>query len=211
MGVTGYRIYRNNGLLLTTNSLTYSDTTVAASTTYSYTVAATDGRNVSGLSAAVSVTTPAGSAANLVTNGAFDSGVANWTFYTSGQGSFTTASAGYQGNSASIRITQAGSNVQLFQTGITLKPKTSYTITFAAKASANRTIGIRLLQNVSPYTVYGLDQTVNLTTSWQMYTLTFNTNNLSSTVSDGRLASTINSAGAAGDQCYLDSVVIAGK
>ena len=56
--VTGYRVYRNGGLIATVNALTYSDTNLAAATTYSYTVAAVDGAgNVSSASAAVSAKT----------------------------------------------------------------------------------------------------------------------------------------------------------
>jgi chitodextrinase len=61
VGVTGYTIYRNGAALATVSgsTLTYSDTTVASITTYSYTVDAFDAAgNHSAQSAAVSVTTP---------------------------------------------------------------------------------------------------------------------------------------------------------
>ncbi len=62
VGVTGYRIYRNGPRIATVagNALTYSDTSVAAATSYSYTVDAIDAAgNNSALSAPASVTTPA--------------------------------------------------------------------------------------------------------------------------------------------------------
>jgi len=45
VGVTGYRVYRNGTLrtTLTGSATTFSDTTVTANTTYSYTVSAIDG------------------------------------------------------------------------------------------------------------------------------------------------------------------------
>jgi len=60
-GVTGYRVYRNGVLLATVGDVTtYQDTTVIASTTYSYTAQALDGAgNSSAQSVAVIVTTPA--------------------------------------------------------------------------------------------------------------------------------------------------------
>lgn len=61
VGVTGYRIFRNGSTtpLATPTATTYSDTTVVASTAYSYTVRAFDAAgNVSGLSGAGSATTP---------------------------------------------------------------------------------------------------------------------------------------------------------
>ncbi len=62
VGVTAYKVYRNASLIATVAAPTtsYTDSTVAASTTYSYTVAAEDGAgNPSAQSVALSVTTPA--------------------------------------------------------------------------------------------------------------------------------------------------------
>lgn len=62
VGVTGYRVLRNGSLLTTTggSTLTYTDTTAAASTAYTYSVVAVDAAgNASGAGAAPSVTTPA--------------------------------------------------------------------------------------------------------------------------------------------------------
>ena len=60
-GVTGYRVLRDGTLLTTTGAVTsYTDSTVAAATTHSYTVAARDGAgNVSGVSPSSTATTPA--------------------------------------------------------------------------------------------------------------------------------------------------------
>ncbi len=59
IGVSGYRIYRNGGLIGTSSTTSYADTTVAGTTTYSYRVSAYDtAGNESGQSAAVAVTTP---------------------------------------------------------------------------------------------------------------------------------------------------------
>jgi chitodextrinase len=56
--VAGYRIYRNNTQIGTATGTSYSDTGLAANTTYSYTVSAYDpAGNVSAQSAAVSATT----------------------------------------------------------------------------------------------------------------------------------------------------------
>jgi hypothetical protein len=60
VGVSGYYVYRNGALIATVASATaYTDSTAAPSTTYSYTLKAFDAAaNVSGVSAAASVTTP---------------------------------------------------------------------------------------------------------------------------------------------------------
>ncbi|MDF2460794.1 MAG: glycoside hydrolase family 48 [Candidatus Saccharibacteria bacterium] len=58
VGVTGYRVYRNNVLRTTQTGLTYTDTGLTMSTTYSYTVSAIDAAgNESAKTAALSVTT----------------------------------------------------------------------------------------------------------------------------------------------------------
>jgi fibronectin type 3 domain-containing protein len=85
-GVANYSVARNGTPLGTATSTSYSDTTAAPGTTYSYTVSATDNAgNVSAASAAVGATTPAtsplsagtpvitrqASASNAITSGSF--------------------------------------------------------------------------------------------------------------------------------------------
>jgi chitodextrinase len=58
-GVAGYRVFRNGAQVGEVAGTSFTDTTVAASTTYSYTVKAFDGAgNVSEASAPLTVTTP---------------------------------------------------------------------------------------------------------------------------------------------------------
>ena len=123
---------------------------------------------------------------NLVTNGEFDNGISDWTFYnnTSGNHSKSVVSnAGLSGTSAA-KITlnsAAGSNdsdIQFYRnTGNLLNGKT-YEITFKAKASGNRTMRVGVLSNLSPWTNFSSD-IVNLTTSAQDFgplEFTMNTN-----------------------------------
>jgi chitodextrinase len=61
VGVTGYDVYRAGALIASTVGTTYSNTGLAASTTYSYTIKAKDAAgNVSAASSAASATTQAG-------------------------------------------------------------------------------------------------------------------------------------------------------
>ncbi|MBI3774383.1 MAG: hypothetical protein HY273_02315 [Gammaproteobacteria bacterium] len=62
VGVTGYRIYRNGSLIMSTAATSYSNTGLTAATNYSYTVAAYDAaNNVSNQTSAVQAMTLAGS------------------------------------------------------------------------------------------------------------------------------------------------------
>jgi N-acetylglucosamine-6-sulfatase len=65
VGVTGYKIYRNGSILITTSGTSYSDTGLTPSTTYSYSVAARDSAgNTSVQSSPASATTLAGTSDN---------------------------------------------------------------------------------------------------------------------------------------------------
>src|SRR5579871_1822248 len=67
VGVAGYRVFRNGGLAGTVTSLSFSDSGLAASTTYTYTVAAFDAAgNVSGQSSAATATTPVAAVVSAV-------------------------------------------------------------------------------------------------------------------------------------------------
>src|SRR5207302_322985 len=60
VGVSGYRVYRGGTQIGTPSTTSFTDTSVSASTTYSYTVAAYDAAgNVSAQSSPASATTPA--------------------------------------------------------------------------------------------------------------------------------------------------------
>src|SRR6185503_9582809 len=69
-GLKDYRVYRDNTLLATVTGTSYSDTTVAPSTQYSYQISARDNaNNESARSTAFAVTTPADTTAPSVPAG----------------------------------------------------------------------------------------------------------------------------------------------
>ena len=94
VGVTGYKVYRGGALIGTSPSNSYSDSGLAVSTAYSYTVAAYDAAgNTSGQSAAASATTQAstvgsvGTVSNLSAAGLGANGVTlSFTEVTDGAG-----------------------------------------------------------------------------------------------------------------------------
>ena len=144
---------------------------------------------------------------NLIKNPGFESGRKGWIFYTNGTGRFDIISPGFEGNNASeIRIIRGGSNVQLYQKGLTLKPNTHYRLSFAAKSSSGHDVAVVLLKHGSPYTKYGLGQNFNLTEDWQTFTTEFDTKNFNMKVNDGRLMFYLAPFAKAGDKYYFDSV-----
>jgi YVTN family beta-propeller protein len=105
--VAGYRIYRNGTVLTTTTATTYTDNSVAASTAYTYRVAAYDNAspaNESAQSTQVPVTTPAqaGTVIRVNTGGPqyTDSAGQVWAAdFGYNTGNITTVSAGIAGTS----------------------------------------------------------------------------------------------------------------
>ena len=144
---------------------------------------------------------------NLIKNPGFESGKQNWIFYTNGTGKFNIISPGFEGNNASeIKLGKVGSNMQLYQKGLTLKPNTHYRLSFAAKSSKGHDVRVVLLKHGSPYTNYGLKQNFNLTKDWQTFTTEFDTKHFTSTVNDGRLMFYLAPFAKSGDKYYFDSV-----
>ena len=73
---------------------------------------------------------------NLIKNPGFESGTSPWLFYTNGTGKFTATPPGYEGSkSAKIVLYTGGTNIQLYQKGISLEPKTRYRLSFAANST----------------------------------------------------------------------------
>ena len=145
--------------------------------------------------------------ANLLTNPGFESGTANWVFYTDATGSYTAISPGYVGNNtAKISLNTLGINMQLYQSGISLEPNTSYRFTASAYSNTGHDILIKLFKSTSPSTEYGLSYAPNLTASWQTFTQEFTTSGFSGNVSDGRLRFYFPGLASAGDVYYLDDL-----
>jgi beta-glucanase (GH16 family) len=148
---------------------------------------------------------------NLIQNPSFETTGTNWLnpwSFKTVSGAKATISQDSKNKidgsyAANISVTKSNTNpwyVQLMQGGININSGRIYTISFWAKASKNRAISVILQQNYSPYNEY-LDQTVNLTTSWAQYNLTF-----VPSVSDTMLFS-FNTAKATGN-VWIDKVSI---
>ena len=124
VGVTGYTVFRNGTQVASVSGTSYTDTSVAASTTYSYTVQAFDAAaNMSAVSSALAVTTPGATTACAVSFTIANANtVVGQNLYvvgsTSALGSWTPA------NGFALTIQGSGANVPWTGT-VSLPPNTS--------------------------------------------------------------------------------------
>ena len=144
---------------------------------------------------------------NLIKNPGFESGTIPWLFHTNGTGTFTATSPGYEGTKAAkLVLNTIGTNIQLSQTGITLEENTRYRLSFASYSTTGNDLRIVLFKHISPYTEYGLNQTFDIGTNWQIFTTEFTTENFTGMVNDGRFMIWLAPFAIAGDTYYIDDV-----
>lgn len=85
---------------------------------------------------------------------------------------------------------------------------TRYRLTFSAYSNTGHDVTVRILKHVSPYTAYMLDLTANLGTSWQTFFTEFTSSGFTGMVNDGRLMFWLAPYAAAGDNYYIDNVIL---
>jgi len=146
---------------------------------------------------------------NILINPNFESGKSPWGFYTNGTGGFDISGPAYEGsNAARITLTTTGTNMQFFQKDVTLEPNTEYELKFAAYSNSGANLKVFLHKNTSPYTNYGLNSFVDLTTSWAVHTIRFTTDNFSTPTTDTRLRFWFVNYASNGDEYWIDDVVL---
>jgi lysophospholipase L1-like esterase len=147
---------------------------------------------------------------NIVPNPGFESGTAPWLFYTNGAGSFAREDldAG-SGHAAHISIVRKGTNVQLYQPGLKLQPFTRYRLSFTARSNRVQEFFVSLHKHGAPYNSYGFgDAPFRLEGDWVRYSFSFVTSGFSGTATDGRLRFAFDPNNAAGDEYWIDDVVM---
>ncbi len=144
----------------------------------------------------------------LLENNGFENGIPPWVFYSNGRATFTNAAAGVASCHAAevIIASPAGTNRQLYQTGMVLEPLTRYRLSFSAYSTTGHDLAVVLQRHTSPFTIYGLYWNVDLGTSWQQFVKEFVTGGFTTITENGRLRFSF--AGAAGDHFYVDDVIL---
>jgi hypothetical protein len=136
------------------------------------------------------------SGTELVTNGDFQAGSANWLNADAAITSYFAVDVASAGDVWSVNLSQV----------MTLTPATSYEVSFKAKGSVARDMVAGLGLNASPYSA--ATETVSLTTEWQTFTYTITT-----TTADGVDFGDANSRvlfdmGGAVGQVWIDDVSV---
>ncbi|MCB0121637.1 MAG: carbohydrate binding domain-containing protein, partial [Caldilineaceae bacterium] len=145
---------------------------------------------------------------NLVVNGGFENGQIAWKFYSDGAGSFVLSGPAAEcDNATRLQIDASAKNIQLYQRGIQIQPNTQYRLSFAAYSSTGHDIALYLHNHHAPYNNYGLQmERVDLTTTWQRFTVDFTTPAFSGRVTDARLRFWMAPFAQAGDLYWIDDV-----
>lgn len=123
-----------------------------------------------------------GGGPNLITNGGFEQGFSGWYLWVDQDGQAgatdatdsTIAAEGHQ--SAQISVTSAASadwHINLSQGNLPFTAATNYRLQFWARASVPAVISVDTEGGPPDYRNYGLYTQVSLTTTWQLYTLSF--------------------------------------
>jgi uncharacterized protein (TIGR03437 family) len=123
-----------------------------------------------------------GSGPNLISNGGFEQGLAGWYLFVEQDGQAAATAtidstvAAVGNNSLLVSVTSPDSsnwNVNLSQGSLPFVAGTTYQLQFWARANAPVAITVNTQGGPPNYTAYGLYTQVNLTTTWQLYTLSF--------------------------------------
>ena len=108
-----------------------------------------------------------------------------------------------------VRSNRLPANLQLFQHGISLEAGARYRICLWGYSNTARDLELRVHEHGGDYTNYGLLQQVDLTDSWELYTVEFDASGFSGIVGDARLRIWFAPYGRAGDVYRIDNLLFA--
>jgi hypothetical protein len=140
-------------------------------------------------------------------NPSFEAGRESWSFFTDKKAAFTTVGPAVDCHAAArIEIIQPGSNVQLYQRGFMLEPRTQYRLTFAAYSNTGHDLSLYVHAHKGN-TRYGLNnRKVDLTTNWQTFNIEFTSQGFSKPTTNTRLRFWFAPFDAANDLFWIDAV-----
>lgn len=87
----------------------------------------------------------------IIINGDFTDGFTGWSFHAPKGSKFDIDNGG-----ARLEVSGKSDNIQLYQSGLTLKPETRYLLTFTASANGPHTLAVHVHRHVTPHDSFGL-------------------------------------------------------
>lgn len=121
---------------------------------------------------------------NLIANGDFRDGYTGWSFHAPKGSTFNLEASG----GARLTVSQKGDNVQLYQSGLSLKPGTRYQLTFIASSGGPHSLSVFIHAHGSPYEPLGLSNyVVSVGDEPKSFSTFFTTPELSSDSADSGL------------------------
>lgn len=88
---------------------------------------------------------------NLLVNGDFSDGFTGWKFHAPKGSKFSI-----ENDRARLAISGRSDNIQLYQAGLELKPRTRYRLSFIVAANGPHTLSVHVHRNGIPYESFGL-------------------------------------------------------
>ncbi|MBK7260182.1 MAG: carbohydrate binding domain-containing protein [Ignavibacteriae bacterium] len=145
---------------------------------------------------------------SVLANAGFEQGTASWAFYTNGSATFTAAPAGPRNPHAGrVAVATEGSNVQLYQTGVTLEAGAQYRLYFRAYSTSGHDVSVSIQKHASPFTSYGVSgQVITLDTTWKDHSVTFTASGFAGVATDARMMFYLAPYDSAGDVFSFDDV-----
>jgi hypothetical protein len=144
-----------------------------------------------------------------IINGNFNEGVTGWSFHTNSIGTFIAASTTSGGLAGKVIISRDGSDEELYQQGIALKPSTHYRLSFSAKSSAGHDVSVSLINqdgkdvnDILPKTVF------DIATATKTYSVDFITPNFGKGNKYGRLTFWLAPYAEIGDEYWFDDIAL---
>lgn len=119
----------------------------------------------------------------LIANGEFESGSDGWTPH---RVNVTVGEPGQPGQAAHVQNSTTARG-QFYQSGLTLAPNTPYQLTLWARSDGGHDLVVSVVKDSDPTVSYGLGRRINVTTEWQLFTLTFVSAGFETQVDDARL------------------------
>lgn len=138
---------------------------------------------------ALSISFDAAAGSNVIRNGDFESGTAEWSYTNV---TFSTGAPAQSGSAAHITNDTGDRLGQIFQSDLALQPHTEYQLSFWVRSATGSDLFVILQGSDDSSSKYGLFQEFTTNEAWQQIVVNFTTEGFDQPVADGRLRFRLN-------------------